>query len=307
MLSFNQDAIFFLKLVEVEPVFDNLAVTFYNNVIAAYDEYVEHRDSPAAGRDRHLRTAVATATALYHFREHLPESLGALVKELEQTSPDYALMQGVANASKHKRVTRRQPLVAGAEDIREVTVIVTYFDEEGDYSHAQTKIEVTCSDGTTRWLDPAITRVLNFWGTILTDACVCGYNVRPEPEAPGHRYLSREEAATTLNFEAMRGLDFRQSMQLLRFDNDLGRAVPIDLTGTDLTFRIYKPPQHIVDVTMSHPQHGETTASIPLTDEENVAFHHIESQAEHEAFMKRLFRAHRSEIEQKLRERLLSS
>ena len=58
-------------------MFDNLAVTFYNNVVAAYDEYVAHRDLPEAGRDKHLRTAVAAATALYHFREHLPASLSA--------------------------------------------------------------------------------------------------------------------------------------------------------------------------------------------------------------------------------------
>ena len=285
-------------------MFDNLAATFYNNVVAAYDEYVDHRDSTTAGRDRHLRTAVAAATALYHFREHLPDSLRAPVKNLEQTSPEYALMQGVTNASKHKQVTRRRPLVLGAEDIREVTVIVRYSDEDGEYSHAQTTINVTCSDGVIRWLDPAITRVLNFWGEILKNAGVCGHNIRTEPEAPGRRYLSRGEASLKLNLEAMRGLDFRQSMQLLRFDDTLGYAIPTDLTGADVQFRIYKPPQHIVDITMSHPKHGDVTASIPLTDEENVAFHHVASQAEQKAFMERLFQAHRSEIEQKLGDQL---
>lgn len=285
-------------------MFDNLAVTFYNNVVAAYDEYVAHRDSPAAGRDRHLRTAVEAATALYHFREHLPDSLSGPVKDLEQTSIDYALMRGVANASKHKRVTRRRPLVASAEDIREVTVIVRYSDENGEYSHSQTKIDVICSDGVTRWLDPAITHVLNFWGKLLSDAGVCGYNVRSEPEAPGHRYRSREEVSVGLKLEALRGLDFRQSMQFLKFDNALGRAVPIDLTGAELRMHIYKPPKYIVAVKMSHPEHGHFVADIPLTDEENLAFHRIKSQAEYAPFVERLFQAHRSEIEQKLAEQL---
>ena len=287
-----------------KPVFDNLAIVFYNNVVAAYDEYVEHRDAPAAGQYRHLRTALAAATALYHFREHLPDSLSAPVGEFAQTSPNFALMQGVTNASKHKHVTRGQPLVAKADDITEVTVIVRYSDDEGDYSHAQTMIEVTCKDHTTRWLDPAITRVRNFWGKTLKDADVCGYKVRLEPEAPGCRFVSRAEATIKLKLEAMRGLDFRQSMRLLKFDNTVGSAVPIDLTGADLQFRIYKPPQMIVDVTMSHPKHGEVTASIPLTDEENIAFHRIESQTEHDSFREQLFRAHWSEIEQKLRDQL---
>jgi len=285
-------------------MFDDLAATFYNNIVAAYDEYVGHRDSPEAGRDKHLRTAVAAAIALYHFREHLPASLNTAIENLEQASSDYALIRGVTNASKHKQTKRRQPLVASAENIREVTVIVRYSDEEGEYSHAQTKIDVTCTDGVTRWLDPTITRVLNHWGTVLTDAGVCGYNVRPEPEPAGSRYLSRSEASMKLTLEAMRGLDLRQSMQLLRFENTLGRAVPIDLTGADMQFRVYKPPQHIVDVTMSHPKIGEVATSIPLTDDENIAFHNIDSQAAHSAFMERVFEAHRSEIEQKLQEQL---
>ena len=285
-------------------MFDDLAVTFYNNVVATYDEYVAHRVSPEAGRDRHLRTAVAAAAALYHFREHLPASLNAGMKNLEQTSPDYALMQGVTNASKHKQVNRRQPLVASAEDTREVTVIVLYSDEEGDYSYAQTKIDVVCTDGSTRCLDAAITRVLNHWGTLLKDAGVCGYNVRPEPEPAGRRYLTRSEASTKLTLEAMRGLDFRQSMQLLQFDSTVGHAIPIDLTGADIQFHIYKPPQHIVDVTTSHPKIGEVTVSIPLTDAENIEFHNIDGQADHSAFMERLFEADQSKIQQKLQEQL---
>lgn len=293
--------------LEVRPVFDNLAATFYNNVVAAYDEYIVHRDSSAAGRDRHLRTAVTAATALYHFREHLPDSLRALGKDIELNSPDYELIRGVTNASKHKEATRRRRLVERAEDIREVTVIVSYSDENGDYSHAQTKVDVSCTDSTTRWLDPAITRVLNLWGAILKDAGVCGYNARPEPEAPGRRYIVRDQASVQLSLEMMRDLNFRQSMQLLKFDNTLGRALPIDLTAADIQFRVYEPLQHIVDVKMSHPDHGEITASIPLTDEENIALHQVASGQGQDAFMERLFQTHRTEIERKFKEQLAAN
>ncbi len=46
----------------------------------------------------------------------------------------------------------------------------------------------------------------------------------------------------------------------------------------------------------------EFTTSLRLPDEENSAFHHIETQAEHDAFMERLLREHRSDIEQQLQE-----
>lgn len=285
-------------------MFDDVSTTFYHNIVAAYAEYVEQKKSSSAGRGRHLRTAIAAATALYHFREHLPESLRKSVEKLADTSPDYALVRGVANAAKHKRVTRSQSLVAGAEDINEVTVIVRYSDADGEYSHSETKILVKCTDGVTRWLDPAITRTLNLWGTMLKEAGLCGYTVRPEPEAPGYRHLSRQEARTSLNFEATRGLAFRQDFQFLRYDSDLRRAVEIDLTGGDIQLRIYKPPKHLLDFTMLHPEHGEVTASVSLTAEENAELHQIDSEAEREAFMERLFEAHQSEIELEVREQL---
>jgi hypothetical protein len=285
-------------------MFDDVAVMFYNNVVEAYGEYVAHRDSREAGRDRHLRTAIAASTALYHFREYLPAHLRASVKDLEKTCPDYALMRGVTNASKHKQVTQSRLLVARAEDISEVTVVVRYADEAGEYTHTQTAIHVTCTDGVTRWLDPAITRALNFWGTFLKDNGVFDFAPLPEPDAPGNRYLARSEASTKLDIEAMAGLDLRQKMQVFQFDTDSGRAIPVDLTGKNFQLRIYKPPDHIVNVTMSDPEHGEVTASIPKTDEENVEFHRIKSQSDHEAFMERLFQGHWSEIEEKMQEQL---
>jgi hypothetical protein len=286
-------------------MFDDPVLTFYNNVVAAYDEYAAQRDSETAGRDRHLRTAVAAASVLYHFREHLPPSLRASVQNLKQTSSDYALMQGVTNASKHKQLTRGVPLVAGAEDIREVTVIVLYSDEQGDYSYAQTKIDVKCTDGITRWLDPAITRILNLWGNYLKDAGLCGYEARPEPQPLGNRYLSRREESYRLNLEAMAGLDFRQTMQLLRFDSALGLSVPVDLTRADFRFRIYKPPQRTVEVTMSHQKYGEISASMPLTEDESVTFQRINNQAERDRFMERFMLENRAEIEEKLRDKLI--
>lgn len=286
-------------------MFGDLAVTFYNNVVEAYDDYASHRDSPSAGRDRHLRTALEIATSLYHFREHLPERLSASAKNLEQNLPDYALLRGVTNASKHNQVTRKHSLVASADDIKEMTVIVRYSDESGEYSHSQTKLNVTCTDGVTRWLDLAITRILNYWGTFLKDEGVCEYDIRPEPEEPGCRYISRDEASTQMNLEAMRGLQFSQSMQFLKFDNSLGRAIPVDLTGAELEFRIYKPPQQLLDIKLSHPEHGDLSATLSLTDQENITFHSIQDQTDHDAFMKTLLKAHRSEIEHKFQEQII--
>lgn len=288
-------------------MFGNLSLTFYNNVVAAYEEYAQHRDAPAAGRDRHLRTALAASTALYHFREHLPEGLRINQGSLESSSADYELLRGVTNALKHGHVTRFNPLVRNADDIKEVTVVVRYSDNDGEYSHVKTKIIVECTDGTNRWLDPAITRILNHWGMVLKDADVVDYRPRSEPEEPGSRFVGRDEASSGMTLEAMRGLAFEQSMQLLRFDPDLGRAIPLDLTGAELQFRIFKPAKQTADFTLTHPNGQEVTASIELTGEENAAFCLIETEADHEAFMEKVFQTHKDEIAQKLKEQLQSN
>jgi hypothetical protein len=53
-------------------VFDDLASLFYHNVVSAHDHYATIRDENTSGRNRHTRAALEAATALYHFREHLP-------------------------------------------------------------------------------------------------------------------------------------------------------------------------------------------------------------------------------------------
>ena len=286
-------------------MFDDLAATFYNNVVEAYDQYVAQRDSPSAGRDRHLQSAVTAATALYHFREHLPPHLALTAKNLEATSGDYALMRAIANATKHKTLTQKSPLIAKADDIREVTVLVRYSDEDGEYSHAQTIVQAICTDGTEKKVDPAITSVLNMWGTLLANEGVCGFSPRQAPDEPGGRFIPREQAKTNLNLEALKGLRFQQSMQLLRFDNDTGQAVPIDLTGANMTMRIFKPPAQTVVVTMSHPDRGEVTAEVAFSDEENVDFQLLDNDADRESFMQALVQAHKAEIEKFLSEKLI--
>lgn len=281
-------------------MFYSAADTFYKNVVAAYDEYVGRRDNNEAGQDQHLRTAVAAATSLYHFREHLPPGLKAGADKLEERWADYALLRGVTNASKHKKVKQKPILVAEATDIREATTVVLYSDEEGKFTHSRTMIHVTCTDGTTRWLDPVLTRVLNHWGTLLRDAGECGFSPRPEPMVPGQRYLARTEASKAFNLTMLRGLDFRQTMRLLRFDNELGRAVDVDLRGADVQFRIYKPPAQVIDFTVSHPKHGDVTVSVPFSERENAKFHSLQTDSDRAAFNDELLQAHWPEIEQML-------
>lgn len=279
-------------------MFDNLANTFYLNAVAAYDEYVQHRDANVAGLDRHMRSAVAAAIALYHFREHLPAEIRLPLQAAIEACPEYALIQGVANAGKHSTVTRGQPLVCSATDIEEVAVITSFTDDEGNYSHLETQVIVRCSDGSVANLDQALTRVLNWYGSLLRADNICPFELRPEKPPPGSRFVDRDKAEAGASLEAMRGLAWRTTMELQKWDAATGQAQPVDLTGSEIAMRIFRPP--VVTLTLSHPDHGEISTDIPLTAAESVEYNALSSDQQRDAFKNAFLERNRTQFREQL-------
>ncbi len=152
-------------------MFDDLPSLFHHNVVSAYDRYASVRDGDISGGDRHTRAALEAATALFHFREHIPVQHKKNRKQVVVECPDYRLVADVTNAAKHRTVDRDTsegpPLVRSAEDIEETTIIVRYQDDQGDYTDARTLVFINCSDGVRRNLDTALTNVMNYWVTEL--------------------------------------------------------------------------------------------------------------------------------------------
>jgi hypothetical protein len=245
--------------LEKTKMFDDLAATFYNNVIAAYDGYLIHQDAGVSGRNRHLRAAIETANALYHFREHFPSKISR--EQVEADCPDFQLIADVANAAKHKQIDRRTPLVKSAEDVEEITVITQYEDSDGMYPHAQTKVIVKCTDGSHRNLDAAIINVLNYWSERLRKAGVANYPLVSMPPVLGTRMISREEAKRP-DLEALNCIRFKQQIQLMKYDPDKGHSEPVDLTGGRLVMRMYKPA-YSIDITFS-PEDGSEEVKCAL-------------------------------------------
>ncbi|WP_374397531.1 hypothetical protein [Sphingopyxis sp.] len=188
-----------------------------------------------------------------------------------------------------------KPLVENAHDIFERLVIVQYADEIGEYFHGKTVVKVRCSDGTVRNLDTALTRALNYWGDFLHTNGILEFTARPEPPIPGERFVAREDALRKMGLEARVGLDFKQDIEFLKFDESIGRAAPQNLDGMEFNANIYSVQKHIFDFKMTHPKIGEIVVSLPLTDQENLEYHLIFPD-EREAFFKNLTISHRDEL-----------
>jgi hypothetical protein len=276
-------------------LFDDVAAIFYNNVVSAYEDYVAHRDSGSAGRDAHLRSAIEAATALFHFREHLPAGRQMSRGQVEKDCSDFQLVADVVNATKHRKLTKGRPFIKSAEDVQEYTVITRYADEQGEYSHVRTVVQVRCLDGTTRNLDLALTNVLNYWGGKLKEWGIVEYAARPVRVFPGARHVGRDEARS-LNLEILKGLRFHQNMQLLKFNYDRGHVEPVDLTGAKMEFRIYKP-RYELNLTFTRRNTGQTI-EVPfrLSEEESMHVHGLQTKEEQQEYLQQLINTRRDEI-----------
>ena len=112
-------------------MFDDIAAYFYENIWNSYKTYLKVRRTFKAGLSNDLKSAVNLAGALYHLREHIPDHLRKSVEDISNICPDYKLLEAIANASKHKTLTRGNPQLNDASNIYEQIIITEFKDNEG--------------------------------------------------------------------------------------------------------------------------------------------------------------------------------
>lgn len=268
-------------------MFDDLAALFYENVVAAFTDYSKIKHDDAYGRSKDLRAAVIAATALYHFREHVPQQYRKSRREVAKLCPDYDLLGDVVNAGKHDDLdpNRGKPQINSADDIYEATVLTRYEDQDGEYSDAQKMVMVKLKDCSERDLFEVLTNVINFWGHELARLKVIKqFKPFPVPEAPGSRFIKRADAKKRLDTELIRGLRFKHQMKLQKYNANKGTSAPIDLTGAKLHYRIYKP-SYSLDVVLKNHDGQELKATFDLTKEESLKWHDLETEEQRREFL----------------------
>lgn len=273
-------------------MFDDLAAYYHENVVAAFVAYRNTSKDSVAGQSRDLIEAIAAATALFHLRDQLPKP-GALSRaEVERQCADYALLGDVVNAAKHKSIDKPTPhgapLVHSAEMLTERLLVIEYEDTQGVYRCTQKAVVVALADGTEKHLLEVLTNVLNYWECHLHCLGVLAKR-RTFVFEPQVRHRTREECEEVrLDLRVVQGHRFKQTMQLLKFNSDTGRATPIDVTGSQLNFRIYKP-RFDFDVSLRHDATGkEYTRTVVLTDEENEVIAAMPSDEERQTYAAKL-------------------
>ncbi len=269
-------------------MYDDIATYFHINVLVPYGEFIKSINKDGSGLSKDLRAAINTATALYHLREHLPQGHEKSRQEVANVCPDYNLLADIVNASKHKELTRGNPQVTRAENIEELTTLTKYDDEDGEYFGSELTVEVKLEGGSTRNIAEILTNVINYWGAefhamgIINSPISYSYNPTTHP-------LSRKEVEKqNRNIVAMQGVRFKQTMILQEYNYETGEVTPMDLTGKEVKFSMYKP-KHILRISLKPDETGKVMSKeIELSDDEFTEIESLETEEEKQEYIEKI-------------------
>jgi len=237
---------------------------------------------------------MAVAKELFHFGEHLDGKKG---RSIAQRCSAFEMIQNLANADKHSVRSTANPIIKSARDIQEAAIVIIYSDDQGEYQHTKTSIIAQCTDGTVAEIDPYITNMFNFWSSYLAGIGEIEHAQRPCPPTPGSVFVSRIDAKS-LNLEILQPAGYKMLWQYLRFDNDAGKATPIDFNGAKMEMNIYRP-SYVLELTLSRKDKEDISIELVLDDEQSVKWHLLKTDDEREAFGKRIRDERISEIREK--------
>lgn len=282
-------------------MYDGLRNFFVECVLADHDAYREARSIKIAGLSIDLRLAVHACSSMFHLADHVFEefrstgstfpfsSLRDYQAHLVSLCSHFEIIRDCANVHKHRHLTRYTPLLSSAESLEEVVVMTEYQDDKGLYRIAEKEIHVKLNDGTVRVLHECLDSVRAMWWDELVRLNVISLPPSIPKEPQIYPPLREHEGETALLDLCLRqGERFKQSMIFRRFNYETMRTEPIDLTGSQINSRIYKP-NHGIDFSLKNETTGEVlTKTIELTEEENQKLLELKSEEEIQSFLEQV-------------------
>jgi hypothetical protein len=144
---------------------DRIAAKFYHEVLTPF-QAVE--SCQAIGDLSTRRRVVNLASTVFHFIEHLPDSIRPSTADWKRTNRSYKLLGDLANASKHGRIDRHCPEIERSEDIYECIFVTQYFDGENFlYEDLYATVKAVTTDGSVIDAVKLLREVINILGAYL--------------------------------------------------------------------------------------------------------------------------------------------
>jgi hypothetical protein len=253
-----------------------LAAYFYEHVFLAYDQYRKVKNDHTTGNNKDRRDAIDAAVALYHLREHIPQSFRKSRHQMAILCPDYDLLGDIANAAKHSVVTKGTPQVTKLDAIREILVSTRFSDQDGEYANEEKIVEVGLFDGSKRDVYEILTNVVNMWFDELHR--IGAIDQRQPIQLKREGVVSRENASS-VSLQMTAGIRWKQSYRLQKYNYESNKIEPVDLSNAEeIVFTIRKPPTYELEL---HDASGvKITRKIEITPEQAKGLKRIEDPSQ---------------------------
>ena len=284
-------------------MFDDLAAQFYDDVVQSYLDYRSTREGLSDGRSKDMRLALSSATSLFHFREHLPDSIRKTKAETITLCPEYRYIADITNIAKHRKLTDKKAVITSVDDLTELSLCIEYEDDEGRYTNMQ-KIVLVKISGDDVDIINLLTKVMNFWGNTLFKAGVIhSYTDFTIPNDPKNIIVPRDKVNVGWGETIVPGLRFSVALQLMKYNDEKKIAEPVNLDGGSMNLSVYKEaPRYHMDIVTTIPTGDKLTLTIDLDEEEASRYSAQHTEEQKEKFRKWLFNRRDSEINQKLKD-----
>jgi hypothetical protein len=234
-------------------MYDNLRDFFVDCVLADHDAYIEAKELKVAGLRIDLRLAVHTCTSMLHLADNViksnppicnppisPFKLPPYIDYLDSKCSDFKIVRDCANAHKHRKIDKHNPVINSSKQLSEVITVTAYHDEKGRYCIAEKEIRVELNDGTIKILHECIESVRNMWSKELLDLGVID-SLYPLPTKiqnyPPLREHDGENAI--MNLTAKRSEGLKQSLIYQEFNYETMKAEVCEVDVSNLSGAIY--------------------------------------------------------------------
>ncbi|PHS50744.1 MAG: hypothetical protein COB01_11945 [Lutibacter sp.] len=229
-------------------MYDDTKAYFLENVFIPFKEYLKLKKIKKSGLSVHLRSAINSASNLYHLREHIPNNGDLSRNKLTKICPDYGLLGDVVNASKHRVLNKNNPQVSNSKNIYEQIIITEYKDKEGKYTEVKKSVFIKLDNGQERDLHEILINVMNMWLIELEKLNLIDHI--KEFQYRSIRIPRRKKDSGKMDLTAMQNLRFAPKFKIQKYNYDTKIIEPIDLTGAEISARFYKP-QIIADLELT--------------------------------------------------------
>ena len=248
-------------------MFDDFEGYFVENIVIPLKAYFKEKKSKTAGNNVLLRLTTDLCIKLNHLVEHLPLNANLSAKMLITKYPEYKIVKDISNVTKHKTLSKYEPLISNAQKIYEIAVITIYKDQLGEFNHLENTVVADLDDGTQVDLHHIIVKTYNMW---LTELKSLGLLTKEyKPIVLSKRKPRRSKQSGKHNIVVNQGIRLKKHYKLQRFNYEKGVIEPVDLTGYKAMFRVYKC-MYDLTLEMSHSKTGERKSFTVKVDEEQL-------------------------------------